>query len=167
MTSTVELTPSIRLCDKLPLPPPLLTYPPLTRGSRPGDFRQLAPGADVRHHFRMPLSISPCFDALKLYFPLTICSIKYQLPSNSDYQLLTHYVFSEDENEFINNFRHHEYSHKMHSNFTFLWLHFLFSSEKSRFRLPTLRPSSIGLFWVHLQSHAPEKNRKMFIEFCS
>ena len=64
-------------------------------------------------------------------------------------------------NEFIHIFRHHDYSHRMHLNFTFLWLYFLFSSEKSRFRLLTLRPSSFGLFWVHLQSRAPEKKKKM------
>ena len=88
----------------------------------------------------------PCISLCRVFSE----PIKYQLPFNSDYWLLTQYVLSEDENEFIIIFRHHDYSHRMHSNFTFLWLHFLFSSEKSRFRLPTLRPSSIGLFCVQV-----------------
>ena len=86
--------------------------------------------------------------------------LSYQLPFNSAYYFLTLHLFSEDENEFIHIFRHHDYSHRMHLNFTFLWLYFLFSSEKSRFRLSTLRPSSFGLFWVYLQSRAPVKRKK-------
>ena len=49
---------------------------------------------------------------------------------------------------------------RMHLHFSFLWVYFLFSSEKWRFRLLTFRPRSFGLFWVYLQSRAPEKKRK-------
>ena len=62
------------------------------------------------------VSSMPCISLCRVFSE----SIKYQLPFNSDYQLLTQYVLSEDENEFIINFRHHDYSHRMHSNFTFL-----------------------------------------------
>ena len=51
------------------------------------------------------VSSMPCISLCRVFSE----SIKYQLPCNSDYQLLTQYVLSEDENEFIINFRHHDY----------------------------------------------------------